>query len=184
MHPRGTWIIVGLFAVFAAQAAVVYRWVDADGVVHYSDQAVPGAEKIITAGRSSLNGSSPPAAPPPNLNPNGVQQRPGAAAPARASAITIVSPQAEQSFFNDEPINVELSLPQLAPEQLVTWHLNGKELDQSPSTTMFVLPNPGRGTFAIAATITNQSTGKVQSTQSVTFYVHEASLLSPQHRNP
>jgi hypothetical protein len=184
MHPRGSWIVVGLLAAVAAQAAVVYRWVDADGVVHYSDQAVPGAEKIITAGRSSLNGSSA-ASTPANPNPNGQQPRAGAAAQARPAGLTIVSPQPEQNFFNDEPINVALSQSELKPEQSITWHLNGRELaDQSPTTTLFVLPNPGRGTFAIAAIITNQATGEVESTPSVTFYVHEPSLLSPQHRNP
>jgi hypothetical protein len=173
--------MVGLLAAWAAQAAVVYKWVDADGVVHYSDQPVPGAEKIVTAGRSSLNGSSA-AASPVNSNPN--QARTGAAAQARPAAITLVSPQPEQNFFNNEPINVALSQPELKAEESVTWHLNGKELDQPPTATQFVLPNPGRGTFAIAATITNQTTGEVESTPSVTFYVHEPSLLSPQHRNP
>jgi hypothetical protein len=183
MHPRGSWIVVGLWAALAAQAAVVYKWVDADGVVHYSDQAVPGAEKIITAGRSSPNGSSAPASPG-NSNSNGPPSRAGAAAQARPAAITIVSPQPEQNFFNNEPISVMLSLPELTPDQSVIWHLNGTELEQAPTATRFVLPNPGRGTFAIAAIITDQATGEVQSTPSVTFYVHEPSLLSPQHRNP
>jgi hypothetical protein len=180
MHPRRSWIVLGLLAALTAQSAVVYKWTDADGVVHFSDQPAPGAEKIITAGRSSLNGYSAPA--PPATNSNGQQPR---AAAARPAAITIASPQPEQNFFNDEPINVSLSQPVLGPDQSVTWHLNGRELsDQPPSTTAFVLPNPGRGTFAIAATIANQTTGEVQSTPSVTFYVHEPSLLSPQHRNP
>jgi hypothetical protein len=182
MHPR-SWIVLGLLTALTAQSAVVYKWTDADGVVHYSDQPVPGAEKIITSGKS-LNGYAAPSSPA-NPNPNGQQPRAGAAAQARPAGITIASPQQDQNFFNDEPINVSLSLAVLAPEQSVTWHLNGRELsDQTPSTTQFVLPNPGRGTFAIAATITNQTTGEVQSTPSVTFYVHEPSLLSPQHRNP
>jgi hypothetical protein len=183
MHPRRSWMVLGLLAALTAHSAVIYKWTDADGVVHYSDQPVPGAEKIITAGRS-LNGYSAPSSPA-NSNPNGQQPRAGAAAQARSVGITIASPQQDQNFFNDEPINVSLSQPVLTPDQSVTWHLNGRELsDQPPSATQFVLPNPGRGTFAIAATITNQTTGEVQSTPSVTFYVHEPSLLSPQHRNP
>jgi hypothetical protein len=183
MHPRGSWIVAGLLAASVAQAAVIYKWVDADGVVHFSDQPVPGAEKIITAGKS-LNGYAAPGAPA-SANPSGQQPRAGAAAQARPAGITIVSPQPEQNFFNDEPINVVLSQLELKPDQSVAWHLNGRELaDQSPTTTQFVLSNPGRGTFAIAAIITNQTTGDVESTPSVTFYVHEPSLLSPQHRNP
>jgi hypothetical protein len=162
-----------------AQSAVIYKWTDANGVVHYSDQPVPGAEKIVTAGKSSLNSYSGAAS-----TANGQPAKPAAATPVR-TAITITSPQPEQNFFNDEPINVSLSVTTLTPDQSVTWSLNGAALaDQTPSTTQFVLPNPGRGTFALAATITNQTTGDVQTTPSVTFYVHEPSLLSPQHRNP
>jgi hypothetical protein len=180
MHPRRLWFVVGLLLAVTAQSAVIYKWTDANGVVHYSDQPVPGAEKIVTAGKTSLNSYSGAAS-----AANGPPALPGAPKPVPAAAVTIVSPQPEQNFFNDEPINVSLSLQKLDPNQSVTWHLNGAELtDQTPSTTQFVLPNPGRGTFAIAATITNQTTGDVQSTPSVTFYVHEPSLLSPQHRNP
>jgi len=172
-------MVVGLLTALAAQAAVVYKWVDADGVVHYSDQPVPGAEKIITAGKS-LNGYAAPSS---SATPNVQPPRPPAT-PARP-VITITSPQPQQNFFNDEAIDVALSQQALEPDQSITWHLNGKELtDQSPTATRFTLPNPGRGTFAIAATITDQTTGDVQSTPSVTFYVHEPSLLSPQHRNP
>ncbi len=174
--------MLGLLAAFAARAAVVYKWVDADGVVHYSDQAVPGAEKIITAGRSSLNISTPP---PANSDPRVQPPAAGAAPPVRPAAISISSPQPEENFFNAEPINVALSSKELTADQSVTWHLNGRELtDQPPTATQFVLPNPGRGTFAIAATITDQKTGEVQTTPSVTFYVHEPSTLSPQHRSP
>ena len=179
MHPRKFWIVLGLLTAVAAQSAVIYKWTDANGVVHYSDQPVPGAERIVTAGKSSLNTYSTP-----GTAPNGQPAKPGTTATA-AAAITILSPQPEQNFFNDEPINVSLSLTALTPDQSVTWHLNGKELtDQTPSAIQFVLPNPGRGTFSIAATISNQATGDVQTTPSVTFYVHEPSLLSPQHRNP
>ena len=34
---------------FAAQGRVVYKWIDAEGVVHFSDQPVPGAEKVFTS---------------------------------------------------------------------------------------------------------------------------------------
>jgi Domain of unknown function (DUF4124) len=179
MHPLRPWIALGLFAALAAHSAVIYKWTDANGVVHYSDQPVPGAERIVTAGRASINTYSAT----PGSTPNGQPAKPSPGTPVPA-AITIASPQPEQNFFNDEPITVSLSKPTLDPEQAVTWHLNGKELDQTPGTTQFVLPNPGRGTFAIAATITNQTTGDVQTTPSVTFYVHEPSVLSPQHRIP
>src|ERR1017187_7466811 len=43
-------------------AATTYRWVDAQGVVHYSDTPHPGAQEIEGGGRPAL---PRPAAPPP-----------------------------------------------------------------------------------------------------------------------
>ena len=51
------------------------------------------------------------------------------------------------------------------------------------AATQFALPHLDRGTYAIAATITDSS-GQSQSTPSVTFYVRQPSALSPQHRTP
>ena len=43
---KGQWIMIALFgAMAAAQAADVYRWVDANGVVHYTDSPPQGAAK-------------------------------------------------------------------------------------------------------------------------------------------
>jgi hypothetical protein len=179
MHPRRSWIALGLVAALTAQSAVIYKWTDANGVVHYSDQPMPGAETIVTTGKSLNSYSAAPASnaggtPPP---------RAGTPGQPAAASLTITSPQPEQSFFDDDPITVSLSQPTLGPGQSVTWHLNGRQLTDQ-STAQFVLPNPGRGAFSIAATISNQSTGETQTTPSVTFYVKEPSALSPQHRRP
>ncbi len=169
-------------AAFAGQAAVIYKWTDAQGVVHYSDQSVPGAQKIYT---NSPTAGGPGA--PSNSNSNAQAPAiPGSAEKQGYSIIAITSPSAGQSFFGDEPIGVALALePSLRPGDTVTWHLNGQELaNQGPGTTQFTLPHMDRGTYAIAATVTNPNSGESQSTPSVTFYVRQPSALSPQHRTP
>lgn len=178
MHPRILCFVLGALAAFAATAAVIYKWVDADGVVHYSDQAVPGAEKIYT----SSSGKSGTVVPPPGA-PNQAARKPGGKA-GEFTQFAITSPAADQTFFGDEAVGVSLSLaPALAPTQIITWHLNGKQLtNQPPDATSFVLPRLDRGAYAIAATVTDQSTGESQSTPSVTFYVRQPSALSPQHK--
>jgi hypothetical protein len=171
-------LVLGTLAAFAVPAAVVYKWIDSDGVVHYSDQAVPGAEKIYT----SSVGKSGTVVPLPGSPNQGAKKAPGKAAEFTQFAIT--SPAAEQTFFGDEVVGVNLALaPALSPTQTVTWHLNGKQLtDQAPDATSFVLPRLDRGSYAIAATVTDQATGESQSTPSVTFYVRQPSELSPQHK--
>src|ERR1700687_3592675 len=95
--PGRLWIALGLFAAFAAGAAVVYKWTDADGVVHYSDQAVPGAERVVTSSGSS-NGIAVGAhaqatnATPNNSSPSGVD----------STVLKIDAPANDQVFFADE----------------------------------------------------------------------------------
>ncbi len=179
MHPRILCFVLGALAAFGASATVVYKWVDADGVVHYSDQAVPGAEKIYTSSAAK----SGTVVPLPGAN-QAAKKPPGKAAGFTQLAIT--SPAADQTFFGDEVIGVNLALtPALSPGQIITWHLNGKQLaDQPPDATSFVLPHLDRGAYAIAATVTDQTTGESQSTPSVSFFVRQPSALSPQHKSP
>ncbi|HWW30880.1 MAG TPA: DUF4124 domain-containing protein [Steroidobacteraceae bacterium] len=181
MHPRILCFVLGALAAFAASATVVYKWVDADGLVHYSDQAVPGAEKIYTSS-SARSGTVVPLA----ASPNQAAKKPPAPGALEFTQFAITSPAADQTFFGDEMIGVHLALaPGLKPNQIITWHLNGKQLsDQPPDATSFVIPRLDRGAYAIAATITDQSTGESLSTGSVSFYVRQPSELSPQHKNP
>jgi hypothetical protein len=171
---RRLWIALGLFAAFAAGAAVIYKWTDVDGVVHYSDQAVPGAEKIIISS-SSANGIGR------------TTHAPAPAAPAKAPSrldykvFAIQSPVKEQVFFGDEIVSVRLGLdPALKSDQEIIWNLNGSPLtDQALDAVSFALPTLARGTYVIAATVKDTLTGETQTTDSVTFYVRQPSSLAP-----
>jgi Domain of unknown function (DUF4124) len=183
MHPWRPWIVLASLAAFAGHAAVVYKWTDSDGVVHYSDQPVPGAEKIFTAGSPTPGGSASPAR---TAGPVGSPAKKIVAPGLNYSQFSITSPLPDQTFFGDDVISVHLALdPVLKPDQTITWHLNGKQLeDQGPTATQFALPHLDRGTYAIAATITDQTTGESASTDSVSFFVRQPSALSPQHQKP
>jgi Domain of unknown function (DUF4124) len=168
MHPWRSWILLASLATFAGQAAVIYKWTDSSGLVHYSDQPVPGAEKIVTATRAAPAGAASRAASP------------------GYSQFAITSPAPDQTFFGDDVINAHLALdPALKANQTITWHLNGRELEDSTQTaTQMTLPHLDRGTYAIAATITDQSTGESLSTDSVSFFVRQPSELAPLHQRP
>src|ERR1700735_5782379 len=105
MHPCRSWILVGACASwlvpFAAQAVVVYKWVDADGVVHFSDQPVPGAEKITTSGGSTRGILSQPM-PGGGALPEEPKPRPGQHA-------SISSPAPDQTFTGGEQVSASLS---------------------------------------------------------------------------
>jgi len=179
MHPRQYWLGLGLLIAFSVQAAVIYRWVDADGVVHYSDQSSPGAEKIVTAGSSTASAGGAATAGPRTASPPRPQQ------PAQKGLnytdFTISSPVADQSFFGEDVVAVHLSLsPSLRPNQAITWHLNGTQLDTPPDEVSFALPRLDRGTYVLTASITDQQTGESQNSNSVTFFVRQPTTLAPQ----
>jgi hypothetical protein len=169
---------LGLAAlVSAAPAAVVYKWVDADGVVHFSDQPVPGAEKIVTSGGSTRGILSQPA-------PSGSasrSQKP--ATPAASQRIAITSPQAGQTYSGEEQVSVSLEVdPALAPGQSITWTLNGAQLTQPPTATQFTLPDLARGGYTLTATVTDSATGESRNADPVSFNVMRPSVLAPQHK--
>jgi hypothetical protein len=172
--------VLAALASFAGQAAVVYKWTDSDGVVHFSDQPVPGAEKVYT-GASNTAVSVPTGQ---NAgSPADTEKKSGALDYAEFS---IASPSPEQTFYGDEPINASLALsPGLRAGQIVTWRLNGAEVgDQGAAATAITLPHLDRGTYTIGATVTDPATGQSRSTNQVTFYVRQPSELSPQHHQP
>ena len=172
--------MLAALASFAGQAAVVYKWTDSDGVVHFSDQPVPGAQKVYT-GASNTAVSVPTGQ---NAgSPADTEKKPGALDYAEFS---IASPSPEQTFFGDNPINASLALSAgLKADQIVTWHLNGTEVgDQGGAATAITLPHLDRGTYTIGATVTDPATGQSRSTNEVTFYVQQPSALSPQHHQP
>jgi hypothetical protein len=174
MHLRRLWIVLGLFATFAAGAAVVYKWTDKDGVVHYSDQAVPGAERVVTSSGSGNGIGGPTSAVRVGAPPTKVASGLG------YSVVNIESPIAEQVFFGDEVVPIRIHLePSLKPDHSLTWQLNGKPLDEQANVTAFSLQLLPRGTYSVAATLTDPTSGVTQSANSVTFYVRQPSQLAP-----
>jgi hypothetical protein len=171
-------LALGLLTALSVQAAVIYKWVDADGVVHYSDQASPGAEKIVTATSSAASAAGPRGSTGATPHPQMPQQ--AAQKGLNYSEFLISSPVPDQSFFGEDVIAVHLTLsPSLRPNQGITWHLNGKQLDFPPDSVSFALPRLDRGTYVLTATITDQQTGESQSSNGVTFFVRQPSTLSP-----
>jgi Domain of unknown function (DUF4124) len=184
MHPCRSWILVGACATglvpFAAQALVVYKWTDAQGVVHFSDQPVPGAEKVFTSsapehagilGQTTAGGATP-------------QTKPKTDKTLATATVAIVSPAPEQTFTGEQSVPVSLSVEgELKPSWTVAWTLNGAQVQgQAPTATSFTLTDLARGVYTIEATVTDAATGETKSADAVTFNVVRPSLLSPQHK--
>jgi uncharacterized protein DUF4124 len=182
MHLCRSWVLFGVWAALlapiSAQAMTVYKWTDAQGVVHFSDQPVEGAEKIITSSGPGHNGILTESAPSSAKPPTDTKKQTLA-----DTQVSISSPGPDQTFTGNEPVQVHLSMsPALKPGQQVTWTLNGAQQSQPPDAVEFALTDLARGTYTIEATVTDAGTGESKSADPVTFNVVRTSLLSPQHK--
>ena len=179
-----SWLALGLLPVLtgplAVRAAVVYKWTDADGVVHFSDQPVPGAEKIITAS-GNTRGILSQAAP---------GSPPGETAKKRSllasTELSITSPGQGQTFSGAEVVAPHLSMqPEISPDHplSIAWTLNGAPVGEGEGATSFTLPaDLPRGSYTLTVTVTDSQTGESKSPDPVTFYVQRPALLSPTHK--
>lgn len=177
---------MGLAALLCAApgwSAVIYKWVDADGVIHFSDQPHPGAERIITQGAPA----SPHSTPAPRRSVTSAQRPPAKTEPNDMAVdyteFSIDSPQQDQTFFSQD-VNVRLHIePALKPGHLISLYLNGKLVEgQPPKSTQFTLTGLARGAYTLTASVMDASSGETKNSAPVTFFVHQASLLSPLRR--
>jgi hypothetical protein len=181
-----SWLAFGLVSIFAAplllRAAVVYKWIDADGVVHFSDQPVEGAERITTSSGSNHGIMVGPA------GPSAQPDRPRTTTTLASAQVTIVSPANEQTFSAGEAVTAALTVeptPKTDRPLSITWTLNGAPVSEGADAMSFPLPaalTQGRGSYTLGATVADPSSGESKSAEPVTFNVLRPSLLSPQHK--
>jgi hypothetical protein len=163
-----------LLVCSAALAATVYRWVDEDGVVHYSDQPHPNAEKLQVHAAQSYKPSALD-------TPAGAAGGASAAAPAQYRGCAIVQPQDGQAFANVDSLTVVVQTdPALHQGDKVYVTVDGQALNGgNPTGSQFVLSPVDRGTHTAQALVKDAG-GAVQcQTPPVTFEVHQNSILNP-----
>jgi len=176
---RGTLFTLMCVMCSIASATTVYKWVDADGIVHYSDQPHENASKVDLQGAQTY---SPPAPAAPD-NTTRAQTNPGSDA-GTAPQCSLVQPTPEQAFLNAFSVTVIVKMTPAEPRgSTVALTLDGKPLAGvgGPGTEFTITPID-RGQHSVQASIRNADGQMLCQTPNVTFYVRQPSLLSPQHR--
>lgn len=167
-------------AASLALAATVYRWVDENGVVHYSDQPHANAEKVhVEAAQTykAVPGQSTAQAP---LTPP-TQPLPG----YRGCAVT--DPADDQSYANVDALTVRVRTdPTLLFEgDQIYLLLDGQTLNNgAPTGASYTLTPVDRGTHTLQAVIRDGRGALMCESPPVTFHVHQASVLNPLTRRP
>ena len=180
-------LLIGLFVVAAAATAATttYRWVDADGVTHYSDQPHAGADKITLAQPQTY--SSP--------TPSTTGQSAQRAAPntgrntpvtnsSRYDSCSIVQPADDEVLF-DPAVTVrgQLTPPARTGDRIVLMFDGASMEAPSPGQLEFRIEPVERGTHTVALQVRDDAGRAVCQSAPVSFHLRQASELAPANPN-
>jgi len=177
-HLRFTLIPLGLACLGCLPAGVladngqttVYKWVDAQGVVHYSDQPHPNAQKLEIRGAQTF--SALPMSPSNTAAPAQTQQ-----SPSGYDSCSIAQPADQQTLTNVfQATAVVQTSPALRPSDGVRLFVDGKPIEGSGTSFTFPVD---RGQHSVQAVIEDNTGQIVCETSSVTFFVHQPSVQNP-----
>lgn len=168
---------LGLGAMAGASAQPVYTWVGRNGVRHYSDVPRPGSKQVVLGGGLSIFSVQHAGLGATTGREGGVVRR---AAIRNQYHLEILSPTNQQSLFNIGGVltaSVMLSPPLVGGDAL-RYLLDGKPEGRATQATSRILHQVWRGTHVLTVEIVSPQ-GTILSSRSVTFYVHQHSILAP-----
>lgn len=158
-----------------AFAQAVYKWVDENGVVHYSDQPHPNAEKIHVQAIQTYKPTGP------DTQASGPGATPAAAAGAAYRGCAVVQPEDGQDFANVPSLGIVVQTdPSLHPGDQIFVTLDGQGLnDGKPTGPQFNLSPVERGMHTLQAQVRSSDGTVLCQTPGITFNVHQASIANP-----
>ncbi|MGH8495489.1 MAG: DUF4124 domain-containing protein [Gammaproteobacteria bacterium] len=170
------WIAAALaLALTPALSATLYKWVDENGTIHFSDQPHPGAEAIEVEGAQTFDAPPVPA-------PRAAVENEAAGSEAAYESLVIVSPRQGQTLWNTGgTVSVAISIvPRLRPGHEVQVFYDGNAVEREPQASLtFNLPEVFRGTHTLRATVVDNAGTVLGESETVTFYVHQTSIIKP-----
>lgn len=166
-----------MLIALSASAAELWRWKDADGVVHYSDRPVQGAERIDVLSTQKSTGEFTPENPKPTPPPP---------AEIRFTRCEVTSPINDQVFTNIRQVEVSIAVePRLQGDYRLQVLLNGREDADWPAGALSrTLVDLYRGSYTLSVRVLDlygrtACTGRV-----INFHVRQPSILAPGRRPP
>ena len=162
-----------LIACTAASAATVYKWVDENGVTHFSDQPHENAQKVELKAPQTFSApktSAPSRPTPPRQPAEKVYQSCGMSEPTN-----------DQVFLNTDTVSAGTSVqPAVRPGDTVLVTMNGAPVPGVPANGgQFTISPVDRGEHTIQMVVKDPSGTTLCSSPSVTFHVRQPSLQAP-----
>ena len=159
----------------------IWKWVDEQGVTHYSDRPVPGATQVnvTTAPRSTDDDRAPSYSSSSSSSTATTPTQPAATAYSR---FEITRPQADDTIANtggEVLVSVRLE-PSLNPGHGLALYMDGKLVPEVSATALdYSLKEVARGTHSLVAIVQDGRGRRIQETQPISFTVRQESIASP-----
>jgi hypothetical protein len=166
---RGLPLLILLGVCTSAAAATVYKWVDDNGVVHFSDQPNPKAQKLEIAGAQTY-GAPASAAP--------AAAASAAPAPVAAPPVCVIdTPSAGQVFLDTSSITGHVTLAHAGPEgSQTTLRMDGVDISALLGAGgSFALSDVERGEHTLTLQVTSDHGDVTCQGTAVTFSIRQRS---------
>lgn len=160
--------------------AATYRWVDENGVVHYSDKPRENAEQIEVPAAQTYSRDTIPARASRNTGSRSTQAR-SSGSQATYQSLRVVRPAPQETYRNiggELPVSLSLT-PNLLPGHRLRVLYDGRPLQDWPERLLsHTITGVYRGEHNIKAEVVDAGGKTVASSATVTFFVHQTSLFN------
>jgi len=168
-------LFFSLIFVPLTYAETVYKTVDAEGNIVFSDVPSEGAEEIKIQKAQAIN---PPKARSFKLSPAEEISK-----EFNYTKLTIASPENDESIHGgDGNVNIAVILePEINENDVLVLSMDGNEM-LSGMAPQFLLENVDRGTHTISVVVKNEKDKVLKRSAKVTFHVRRIAQLAPEFR--
>ncbi len=171
-------LLICLFFLSTSHADI-YRSVDKDGNVTYTDEPNSQAEKIELEELPTYEAPSIPAIPS-IASPNEEQPDSSDTLAVPKYSVSVTSPEQNQSIWaGGGIIEVVASVSPALSEQRgdkLQFKLDGKNVGEPRSGTSYTLDNVERGSHILAVSVVNKQNKVLSTSKSVLFHLHRKSV--------
>lgn len=169
MERRTIFTLLGILAASAVLAEDAWKWVDEEGVVHYSDVPVDGAEQVFLSEYNKKTGAR-------ISESTELTRREDEPEEFDYDTLAFTSPSAEQTLWNIEgrlPVAIAIS-PNLMRGHRIRLYFDGTA--QDIGGTSVTLENVYRGVHNLRAEVIDAQGRVVSVSDPVRFYVQQSSI--------
>lgn len=168
--------LLSMCIALSATAAELWRWKDADGVTHYSDRPVQGAQRIDVQNTQVSSGAVEPTAPP-------SPRPPEPPAFTRYTRCAVAAPSNDEVFHYPDAVNARMDVePALQAGHRLQVMLNGSAFKEWPANQFAYTLTLYRGSYTLNVRVVDANGRVLCAGSPITFHVQQPSVLSPARR--